>query len=268
MVRLQMLQEFGLRPKSEVPAGYAQMILLGIFLAAVVLVVISSWWSEGYIGGMEAVVLFAVYGGLIFGLFVCQTTAGRAAMLIPLVGSAAWGAYLLKAGSIRSYYKEKVRQYEAAIDEDPRNFAARARLAETLYELGEIERAMAEMQMAIDLSPHPAVAERFTLKRWQDEERLKESRNVLCYRCGHENESGLKVCANCQAELRYPIDAAEALNRNMRQFVAVSAGVALSFVSFVLLPWKYALIPAGCSVLVAVGQTLLGSKPRQPGAIK
>jgi tetratricopeptide (TPR) repeat protein len=233
------------------------MVIAGIILAAAVFFVVISWWSEGYIGATEGVVLFVVYGGLLVGLFSAQSLAARTLALLPLLASTIWGGYLVKTWSLRSYHKEKAKQYEAAIDNDPGNFAARAKLAETLYELGETERAIAEMQIAVDMSPRAATPERHTLRRWQQDERLRVTRNIICFRCRHENERGLKACVKCGTELHYTFDATDTLKRNMHQFVAISVGLALAGMSLALLPFKYALLPVACAVLVAVGWSML-----------
>jgi len=203
-----------------------------------------------------------VYGGLLFGLCVSESTLARLLALIPLVATAAWSIYLLKVGSIRTYLKQKVRQYEAAVDADPMNFAARTKLAETLYELGEAARAMAEMEMAIQTAHGSAAQQRFTLKNWQEEERLRQSRNVLCYRCGHENEHGLRWCSRCGSALPIGIDPLRAFRRNLRQFAVIAVGLALAGVSFALLPPAIAFIPVVFSILCALGWTLLRGKAR------
>jgi len=233
------------------------VLLVGVLLAAVVLVVVRFWWAEGYIGASEAIVLFAVFGGLLFGLFASQNELARWLTLIPLAGAALWSLYLLKAGSLRSYYRQKARQYEAAVDADPSNVAARTKLAEALYEIGDAKRAIAEMQIAVELNPQYAVSERRALQRWQEEERLRETGNVLCYRCGQENRRGSRLCAKCGTELRYYRTVGQALKDNIHVFATVSAAVALAAISFAIMPGRWALLPIGCGLLAALGWVLL-----------
>lgn len=236
------------------------MVIAGVILAVVVLAVVVSWWSEGYIGATEGIVLFAVYGGLLVGLFAAESMTSRMFALIPLVASAVWGGYLAKSWSMRSYLKEKVAQYVSAVDMDPDNFAARAKLAETLYELGERERAIAEMQIAVGQSPRLATPDHHTLRQWMRDEQLRNSGNLLCYRCGLQNERGSKVCGKCGSPLRYPFEPGQILKKNTHQFVVISVGLALAGASLALLPLKYALLPICFALLAAGGWGLLRRK--------
>ena len=236
------------------------MEIVGVILAVIVLVVVISWWSEGYIGATEGFVLFVVYGGLVFGLFAIRTSVTRVIIMIPLLASAVWSVYLIKMGSLQSYYCEKVKQYEATIDFDPQNSAARSKLAKVLYALGQTERAIIEMQMAIDISPTAALEDRHTLKEWQLEDRLIRTGAALCYRCGRENERGLRECVQCGLPLRRPVAPKRSLKQNTRQFAVITAGFALAGISLALLPLKFAFIPIGCGLLAAAGWNLLRSK--------
>ncbi|HOK53719.1 MAG TPA: tetratricopeptide repeat protein, partial [Armatimonadota bacterium] len=125
-------------------------ILIGIIAAVFVVYIISKWWVDGLVSGMEFLALSVIYGGLVFGLVIVSSKKSIGPILIvltPIIASVAWVIYNNQKFSLRQYYLEKIRDYELAIQADPRNIAARTMLAEAYYKLGELDSAIAAMEL-------------------------------------------------------------------------------------------------------------------------
>lgn len=228
------------------------MVIIGVVLAGAVFLLIVSWWVEGYIGATEGLVLFALYGGLVFGLFAAPSLALQAVALVPLLASAIWAAYAWKKGSLRQYYLDQIRRYRSAIDFDPRNLAARRQLADALYKVGDIDMAIAEMRVLAELSPS-ATEERYVLRHWEEEKRMIDTGVVVCHRCGTENGPGVNWCRRCEAPLLRFKRKTWLAEAGFKGYILMLAGGTVTVLSFVFLPMPYPYVCIGC-----VGLSLLG----------
>ncbi len=236
-------------------------MLIGIILASVWLFVVLYWWSEGIIEASEGLLLACVFCGLIFGLFAARTTLHFLLAFIPLAVSAAYAVYSYKIGGIRSFYRRRCREYMCAIQADPRNLGARQYLAETLYNLGELDQAISEMQAAVDMGAGIECQHR--LSKWTKERYFRDTTNPVCRWCETENQPGARMCRRCGSDLPYE----NALSRwlmggktsTLRYYLILVGGIALVCISLLLLPLKYAFIPLGLCVFALAGWFLLSS---------
>lgn len=234
------------------------MLLIGVALAGAWLLVVIHWWSEGVIETSEAILLVVVFGGLTFGMFAARTTWQFVMAFIPLAGAMGYAIYSYRVGGIRAYYKSRVREYIQAIQFDPRNRGARQRLAETLYNLGELDRAIDEMQAAVDMGG--GIECEYKLAEWTRERYLRDTPNPVCRWCETENPQGARKCLNCGSDL--PCD--NALTRwlmggrssSARYYLIVVTGLAVVCVSLLVLPLRYALIPLAACLLFMAGWSL------------
>lgn len=237
------------------------MVLVGLVLAAAWMFVVLYWWSEGSIEASEAILLAGVFAMLIFGLFAARTFPQFLLAFIPLVFAAGYAIYSYCIGGTRGYYKRRCEDYMRAIRSDPRNLGARQYLAEALYSLGDLDRAVDEMQAAVDLGA--GMECQYKLGKWSKERYFRDTTNPVCRWCETENKPGARKCSRCSADLPYD----NALTRwlmggktaTARYYLLVIIGTAIMSVSFLLLPPKFALIPVGLCAIALIGWSLVAS---------
>ncbi|MGC8863784.1 MAG: hypothetical protein ACP5R5_13565, partial [Armatimonadota bacterium] len=234
------------------------MQLIGVVLAAAFLIAVLHWWSEGILETSDAFILAVVFCGLIFGLFAASNAWQFLIAFVPLSAAAAYVIYSYRAYGIRSYLKKRCDEYIRAIQFDPRNVGARECLARPLYDLGELDRAIDEMQVAVAMGA--GIQSRYSLDRWIRERRLRDSPNAMCRWCMTENHSGSRTCSNCGAELPYE----SALARwiiggrvaGTRFYLILLTGLAMVCVSVLVLPIKFAFIPLAACLVARNRQTI------------
>jgi len=235
--------------------------LVGVVLAAAFIFVVMYWWSEGALAASEAFVLATIFGSLIVGLFAARTVLQFLLAFVPLSAACGYGIYTWKCGSIRAFYKHRCNDYIAAIQADPKNLAAREYLADALYNLGQLDRAVDEIQAAVDLGA--GVECQYKLGKWSKERYLRDTTNPVCRWCGTEGQPGMRECPKCGADL--PFDTAftrwlmGGRSSTARYYLLAIAGAAIVGTSVLLLPLKLAFIPIALCVLGLIGWSLVGS---------
>ena len=237
------------------------MCIFGVILASVCIFVVLHWWSEGAIEASDALFLATVFGGLLFGLFAARTVLQFLFAFLPLSAAIIYGIYNWKVGSWRAYYKNRCVEYEKAILDDPRNLAAREFFADTLYNLGELDRAIDEMQAAVDLGA--TIECQYKLGKWTKERYLRDTTNPVCRWCGTENKPGERKCFKCGADLPYE----NAFTRwllggkwaRARYYLLIITGFTIASVSWLILPANFAFIPFICYGLAIGGWALISS---------
>ncbi len=237
------------------------MPIIGVILASACLFAVLWWWSESTIETSDAILLAVVLCGLIFGLFSSRTVWQFLLAFVPLGGAAGYAVYSFKMGSTRAYYKARCGEYIAAIHADPKNTGARQYLAEALYNMGELDRAVEEMQAAVDVGGNLEC--QYKLTKWSRERYFRDTPNPVCRWCQTENRPGDRKCGKCGSDLPYE----NALTRwltggrksGARYYLILIAGVAVISVSLVALPLKFAFIPFLLCVTALAGWALLAS---------
>ena len=213
------------------------------------------------IDGTEALVLSILFCGLAIGLFSSRQWWGRLIALALLAGVSAYTAYSFKIGSARTLYKRQCERYIQTIQSDPRNWGARERLAETLYNMGQLDRAIDEMQAAVDTGA--GMEAQYKLSHWSKERHYRDTLNPVCRSCRTENVRGARQCSQCGADLPYESSFARWLSGGPRGgsriYLLSLAAAGLTGVSVLVLPLRFAFIPVGCAVLGLVGWALLAS---------
>ncbi len=237
------------------------MFVIGVVLASLFLLVVLYWWSEGVFEASDALLLAVVFCGLIFGLFASRAWWQFLMTFIPLVAAGGYAIREYTGVATRSYYKKKCQEYIRAIEFDPRNLGARQYLAETLYSLNELDRAIDEMQVAVNMGA--SIECQYRLGKWIKERHLKETTNPVCKWCMTENAPGARKCSRCGSELPYQ----NALSRwltggrtsTARYYLIITVGIALVVVSVLLLPPKFAFVPLLLCLMALAGWWLIGS---------
>lgn len=235
------------------------MVLVGVVLASLFLLVVMRWWAEGILEASDALLLTVAFGGLIFGLFASRELWQIMLAFVPLAAGAAYLIYNYTAIGTRSFLKQRCQEYMQAIQFDPRNLGAREYLAETLYNLGELDRAIDEMQVAVNMGA--GLECRYRLDKWIKERHLRDTLNPVCKWCFTENAPGARKCSRCGSELPYDNVISRWLTggktKSARYYLILTIGAALIAVSLVFLPLKYAFIPVVACVLTVAGWWLI-----------
>lgn len=241
------------------------LLVIGIIAAVVVLSFTSKWWTEGLISGVEFIILTVIYGGLGFGLFaLCsrKEIGGAVFVLIVIIASVGWALYCNHKLGIKQYYREKIKDYENMIRADPRNTAARSLLAEAYYMLGDIDQAIAAMELLIQISPN-SMKERHTLRQWQVDRELRDSKIVVCRICCSKNVWGIQNCRVCLQPLVYPQAGkpswADGIVKYGWQIAVGAAWMVVTIVAFSIMKPAFGAIVSICSAFSIVGMLLLPS---------
>lgn len=213
------------------------------------------------IEGTDAVILIVVFCGMSFGLFAATLLWQRIFALAVLAGATGYTLYSFKFTGLGKFYRERCRQYAEVIQQDPTNRAARQFLADTLYQMGELDRAIDEMQMAVGMGAD--IESQYKLSKWTKERYVRDCPNPICRWCQTENVQGARQCVKCGAQLPYrsPFNQWLAGGRTAktRYYLIVAVGSGVLVVSVVLLPLKLALIPLACLLLAMAGWSLISS---------
>jgi len=235
--------------------------IIGVALACGCIFVALYWWSEGAVEASEAILLTVIFGGLIIGVFSAHCAWQFLLAFVPLAAGLAYGIYSWKLGSWRTYYKKRCAEYESAIRADPRNLAAREFLADALYSLGQLDRAVDELQAAVDLGA--GMECHYKLGKWSKERYLRDTTNPVCRWCETENNPGTRKCSKCGADLPYDTAFTRWLMggkwATARYWLLAIAGLAIASVSWLALPAKVAYIPFVCYGFALAGWALISS---------
>ena len=169
--------------------------------------------------------------------------------------------YSYQAGSVRSYYRQRCKDYIKAIENDPRNLGAREYLAEALYNLGELDRAIDELQAAVDMGA--GIECRHKLDLWIKERHRRDSSAPICRWCNTENRQGERRCARCGSDLPFDTSFSRWLAggkaAGARPYLILIGGVGLIALSLVFLPLRFAFIPFLLCASALAGWSLIAS---------
>lgn len=237
------------------------MMVVGAIAATVFFLLVLHWWSEGIFATSDAILLDVVFCTLIFGLFSARETWHFVGAFVPLAAAGSYAIYAYRIGGMRGYLKSQLGAYMQAIQSDPRNLAARERFADTLHSLGELDRAVTEMQAAVDLGA--GIECQYRLNQWQKELRARYSDTPICKWCGTDSPAGTRKCPRCGTDLPRQSALAHWLVggrwASARLWLLILLGLTLVSVSLVCLPVYFALIPLALLGIALGGWSLIGS---------
>ncbi|MDO8586871.1 MAG: hypothetical protein Q7T82_07500 [Armatimonadota bacterium] len=175
------------------------LLYLGALVIIVPLYYLWDWWSEGTISGSEAVGAAAVLLVILGQIAAFPDPSLRVALFVLLVASAIlmpFFATAVEKVADSRFKSDRVATFRSAIARDRMNMAARVQLAETLYAMGRLDEAIAELETAFE-SSKLSFRESQILAEWKEERRIRDTRNVFCPSCGKENEHGSAACTGC-----------------------------------------------------------------------
>lgn len=237
------------------------MLIIGVILACALLILVLHWWAEGVIEASDGLILVVLFGGLIIGLFSSRTYWEFLLAFIPLAVSGAYLAYTYRTSGLRAYLRKQCEEYMRAIEFNPKNVGARECLARALYELGELDRAIDEMQVAVAMGA--GIEAQHSLDRWIKERHIRDFTKPICRWCMAENQPGERICSRCGAELPAQSRILRMLmggrRVRLRYYLIVVSGIGILCISLILLPLRYALIPLGLFLIALIGWSLMAS---------
>lgn len=231
------------------------MVVFGVVASLVVIMTVLKWWSEGILDGSDALIVAIVLCGLCIGLFSAESLWQFLAAALPFAACIWYLGYSFKWGAAKKFFKQQCKDYMDAIEFDPHNHGAREYLGNALYNLGELDRAIDEMQAAVDMGA--GIEAQYKLAKWTKERYLRDCMNPICRRCGIEGSIGAKVCAKCGSNLPYKSALGVWLTRGKtaraRYYLLIVFGTAIVAGSLIVFPFEFSLIP-----IVLFGMALAG----------
>jgi hypothetical protein len=182
-----------------------------------------------------------------------------------LLASMGWMIWQHSKDGAKRYYRDKIKQYDTVIQADPRNTAARSAMAATYYSIGELDNAIAAMELAVQIAP-ASVKESYQLKQWLQERELRDSRTITCVYCHTKNIWGERLCRTCRQVLVYPESEGWVKTAGSK----LTAGTAIALVVWIViaaaavktLTVKQAGLVVLCATCTGFGWLLLNSKKR------
>lgn len=227
------------------------IVLLVLFCAgaAVPLLALVRWWSEGVITGAVFAALASLYALAMAVVLGPSPMAVKCGMMALVVGAAV-GLPILNRQLLRIDNRMLVSEMEAAyrraIEASPSNAAAYARLADLMYREGRVGEAIATMRRAVQLSPQTMEREKLRLDGWLEDLQKQRRPIEFCPRCRAENMAGNRRCEACGG----PMVRTEA--RQLGAATALSAGIAVAAVL------AGGMLPFPLNALVMVGGVAAG----------
>jgi hypothetical protein len=173
-------------------------VVIAAIIAGILVHHIIGKYIEGAMGAVECIVIVGVFVGLLISILTLKLVLAGL-LLVALIGLLLLPT-LQGRRVIRTMYDEQIQQFRTAIEIDPQNLAARARLAETFYKIGNLDGAITQMSEVVTRSP-ACLAEAHRLQQFIQDRDERKAPPAKCPNCGHSNPPGRTRCYNCEASL-------------------------------------------------------------------
>ena len=173
-------------------------VVVAAMLAGIILHKILSLYIEQAIGSIECLLIAGAYVGLIISIITLNVLVA-VPLAIALLGLLFY-SITQDRRIIRRLYDDQIVRFREALEGDPKNLAARGRLAETLYKKGCLDEAIAEMTMVIQQSPD-SKHESYLLREYIEEREARKSASIVCPSCGFRNSPGRTRCYHCERSI-------------------------------------------------------------------
>ncbi|MCC6443150.1 MAG: tetratricopeptide repeat protein [Armatimonadetes bacterium] len=160
---------------------------------------------EGEIDILDALFMIGGYVGLVFALIVLPGTLTKMMIFAMLVGSVVLYPMIMAKvhrDSLHNYEVDKMLSYQRTLEQDPKNFAARLFLAESLYRQGQLDEAIRGMEEGLAMHPAASFQEKRKLEGWKEERRWRDEGIFFCPECHTEARRSQDACPNCGAQLK------------------------------------------------------------------
>ena len=202
-----------------------------LIIAGILFHGILGWYVDGTIGGFECTLMAGVYIGMVLSIITLN--------ILPAVLLLAVLIFLLALPKIRgrrmitALHDEQIERFRLAIESDPGNFAARGRLAETLYKKGRLDEAIAEYSELIKRSPESR-EEAYRLNQLVEEKEERKTPPIICPSCGHSNPPDRTHCYTCENNLRITSELKKWLVRGGLKQIAITWAIVMAVIAVVM----------------------------------
>jgi len=178
------------------------MLILGMVVSiAVVFFYVLNEWSEGAYGGLDATLTALLLIALIVASYHLMTAFSPLLGSLPVAAALGYVFYRRKYSNGLHILQGNVDRYRRMVISEPKNLAAREKLANALYDLGELDQALYEIRSAVNMGAGPSCE--YSLKKWTLERKVLVDGIPVCRWCDTENKVGERFCVNCGFELPY-----------------------------------------------------------------
>lgn len=234
--------------------GYVILIVSGAtflgILAGLLMHKIIGLYIEGNISGLQCVVIAGLFLGFLIIFITVPSMTARVLMgiifVILLIFMPFLGRLLTKQEN-RRFYDSRIEEYRNVIIADPRNMAARSRLAQSLYKEGRLDEAIQELSEYVRLAPQDQ-AEVYQLKQLMSEREERKSSPITCPSCGYKNPPDRTHCESCEGHLSLTSELKKWLAKGGLRQIAISFAISMAVITVVLL---------GLSKLSVIGKILV-----------
>ena len=201
-------------------------------IGGIIFMRILALYIEGAVGGLECFLIAGFYIGLIVSIVTLKPIVA-----IPIVvGLLGLLVYSLTQDRriLRRLYDEQIVRFREAVASDPKNLAARGRLAETLHKKGCLDEAIAEMTIVVQQSPE-SKHEAYLLREYMEELEARKTPPVVCPSCGFKNSPDRTHCYNCEGNLRLKTELKKWLAAGGLKQIAIAWAVTMAAIVVVML---------------------------------
>lgn len=203
-------------------------ILAGILFHRII-----GWFIEGSITAVQCVALAGVYLVVIGTIIVTPSPVLQvtlAVLLIVVVVTLPFIGEAMVKRDTKDFYDDKMDGYRDAIARDPRNLAARARLADAMYKQGRLDEAIEELTALVQIAPGSQDDSR-RLQRLIEEREERRSPPVNCPHCGQPNDSTRTRCAYCESDLNAVAEVKKWLVEGGLRKIVISSAIGIGILA-------------------------------------
>lgn len=171
------------------------------FLGAIPILLLTRWWSEGYVSASEFIGIAFMFIVMVALLMSPIPPVSKGVVFLLLAGSSVGMPYFVAHFSKRDakqFEQEKEMAYRASIANNPGNVAARTEFARNLYGQGRRSEAIEVMEQAVRISPKTTEADQYNLKRWLQERDAAPEPKMICRWCREETLKDRPFCLHCE----------------------------------------------------------------------
>lgn len=177
------------------------LILAMVISIGIVFFYMLNEWAEGAYGGLDAAITALMLIGLIVASYHLMIAYSPFIGSLPVAFAVGYIFYRRKYSNGREILRDNVDRYRRMVRAEPKNLAAREKLANALYDLGELDQALYEIKSAVNMGGGPTCEH--ALKKWTLERKVLVDGIPVCRWCDTENKVGERYCVNCGFELPY-----------------------------------------------------------------
>ena len=218
-------------------------------IAGVLLHAIIGRYIEGVIGAVECALVAGVYVGMVVSIMSGQIIL--AGILLVVLVFLLLLPTLHGRRSDRALYEQQMAQFRAAIESDTHNLAARGRLAETLYKIGDLDGAIAGYEELVRMSP-TSLDEARRLKYLIQEKDERKTPPIICPSCGAANPPDRTRCYHCEGYLAISGEIRKWLVRGGMKQICITSAITMAVITIIVAGLSMLSVPVRIVIVALV----------------